>query len=96
MCQSDEEPVDILPTLKKECLTKCPAPKAAYEACIKRIEAKGEGDCEGWYFDMLTCVDHCVAPKILKYTKQIYISFGNEILIPGWEMDAMDIEMLGV
>lgn len=67
--QSDEEPVDILPTLKKECLTKCPAPKAAYEACIKRIEAKGEGDCEGWYFDMLTCVDHCVAPKILKYTK---------------------------
>ena len=67
--QSDEEPVDILPTLKEECLKTCPAPKAAYNACIKRIEAKGEGDCEAWYFDMLTCVDHCVAPQVLKYTK---------------------------
>lgn len=67
--QSDEEPVDPLPNLRKECLKSCPGPKAAYEACVKRIEAKGEGDCEAWYFDMLHCVDHCVAPKILKYTK---------------------------
>eukprot|EP00558_Chaetoceros_sp_UNC1202_P010936 CAMPEP_0197247032 /NCGR_PEP_ID=MMETSP1429-20130617/25991_1 /TAXON_ID=49237 /ORGANISM="Chaetoceros sp., Strain UNC1202" /LENGTH=67 /DNA_ID=CAMNT_0042707837 /DNA_START=22 /DNA_END=225 /DNA_ORIENTATION=+ len=66
---SDEEPVDVLPTLRKDCLKQCPAPKLAYEACIKRIEIKGEGDCEAWYFDMLGCVDKCVAPKIMSYTK---------------------------
>eukprot|EP00542_Grammatophora_oceanica_P014423 CAMPEP_0194045884 /NCGR_PEP_ID=MMETSP0009_2-20130614/18693_1 /TAXON_ID=210454 /ORGANISM="Grammatophora oceanica, Strain CCMP 410" /LENGTH=63 /DNA_ID=CAMNT_0038690913 /DNA_START=24 /DNA_END=212 /DNA_ORIENTATION=- len=61
---ADEDPVDPLPSLKADCLKSCPQPKAAYEACIKRIEAKGEGDCEAWYFDMLHCVDKCVAPKV--------------------------------
>ncbi len=67
--QSEEDPVDILPQLRQDCLKTCPAPKANYEACVKRIESKGEGDCEAWYFDMLSCVDKCVAPKIFKYTK---------------------------
>ncbi len=67
--QADEEPVDILPQLRQDCIKSCPVPKAAYEACIKRIEKKGEGDCEAWYFDMLTCVDKCVAPKIFKHVK---------------------------
>jgi len=67
--QSEEEPVDILPQLRKDCLKTCPGPQAAYKACTKRIEAKGEGDCEAWYFDMLTCVDKCVAPQVMKYTK---------------------------
>eukprot|EP00552_Chaetoceros_brevis_P003238 CAMPEP_0197736322 /NCGR_PEP_ID=MMETSP1435-20131217/1615_1 /TAXON_ID=426625 /ORGANISM="Chaetoceros brevis, Strain CCMP164" /LENGTH=67 /DNA_ID=CAMNT_0043324425 /DNA_START=35 /DNA_END=238 /DNA_ORIENTATION=+ len=66
---SDEEPVDPLPGIREACLPKCPVPKKAYEACIKRIEAKGEGDCEAWYFDMLTCVDKCAAPQILSLTK---------------------------
>ena len=69
LTQSDEEPVDMLPQIRQDCLKSCPAPKASYDACVKRIEAKGEGDCEAWYFDMLTCVDKCAAPKVFKYTK---------------------------
>eukprot|EP00559_Dactyliosolen_fragilissimus_P005518 CAMPEP_0184871686 /NCGR_PEP_ID=MMETSP0580-20130426/40862_1 /TAXON_ID=1118495 /ORGANISM="Dactyliosolen fragilissimus" /LENGTH=46 /DNA_ID= /DNA_START= /DNA_END= /DNA_ORIENTATION= len=45
---SDEEPVDPMPTIRQECKKHCPAPVAKYEACIKRIESKGEGDCEAW------------------------------------------------
>ena len=67
--KSDEEPVDHLPTIRKECMSHCPAPKAAYEACVKRIAGKGEGDCEAWYFDMLTCVDHCASKKVFNYVK---------------------------
>eukprot|EP00565_Helicotheca_tamesis_P003809 CAMPEP_0185725716 /NCGR_PEP_ID=MMETSP1171-20130828/1907_1 /TAXON_ID=374046 /ORGANISM="Helicotheca tamensis, Strain CCMP826" /LENGTH=88 /DNA_ID=CAMNT_0028393909 /DNA_START=76 /DNA_END=342 /DNA_ORIENTATION=+ len=65
----DEDPVDPLPTIRAECLKACPAPKAAYDACVKRIEDKGEGDCEAWYFDMLHCVDKCVAPKVFATLK---------------------------
>eukprot|EP00555_Chaetoceros_dichaeta_P002896 CAMPEP_0198250062 /NCGR_PEP_ID=MMETSP1447-20131203/1388_1 /TAXON_ID=420782 /ORGANISM="Chaetoceros dichaeta, Strain CCMP1751" /LENGTH=68 /DNA_ID=CAMNT_0043934835 /DNA_START=73 /DNA_END=282 /DNA_ORIENTATION=- len=67
---SDEDPVDILPQIRKDCLeAACPIPKAAYDACIKRVQAKGDGDCEAWYFDMLGCVDKCAAPKIFAHTK---------------------------
>lgn len=31
-----------------------------YEKCIPRIQAKGEGTCEPWYFDYIKCVDKCV------------------------------------
>ena len=61
--------VDPLPKLKAECLSKCPGPKSDYDACVKRIESKGEGDCEAWYFDLLHCVDTCVAPKVFKSLK---------------------------
>lgn len=67
--QSEQEVVDPLPKLKEECLGKCPTPKGNYDACVKRIEATGEGDCEAWYFDMLHCVDKCVAPKVFKLLK---------------------------
>ena len=67
--QQDEEPVDPLPKLRAECRPNCTAATAKYEACVNRIKASGEGDCEAWYFDYLHCVDKCVAPKIMKYTK---------------------------
>eukprot|EP00540_Astrosyne_radiata_P012248 CAMPEP_0116844992 /NCGR_PEP_ID=MMETSP0418-20121206/13013_1 /TAXON_ID=1158023 /ORGANISM="Astrosyne radiata, Strain 13vi08-1A" /LENGTH=67 /DNA_ID=CAMNT_0004476041 /DNA_START=59 /DNA_END=262 /DNA_ORIENTATION=+ len=66
---ADEEPVDPLPKLREDCLKSCPKAKADYDSCVKRIEAKGEGDCEAWYFDLIHCVDKCVAPKIFAYTK---------------------------
>ena len=35
---------------------------AHYEACATRIEAKGHGECTGYYMDFLGCVDRCVRP----------------------------------
>jgi hypothetical protein len=35
------------------------------KACVGRITAKGHGDCEPYYFDLLKCIDKCVRP--LKY-----------------------------
>ncbi len=66
--QSDE-PVDCLPALRQECIKKCPVEVKNYEACKDRIKAKGSGDCEAWYFDMLKCVDKCVVPQVFKNTK---------------------------
>ena len=31
-----------------------------YEACAKRIEAKGHGECTGYYMDYLGAIDKCV------------------------------------
>lgn len=58
----DEEPVDPLPALRQECKPSCIAQFEKYEACVKRVKAKGEGDCEAWFFDYLHCLDKCVAP----------------------------------
>ena len=67
--QSEEEVVDHLPALKASCAKHCPAQKKQYDACINRITKLGEGDCEAWYFDLLHCVDHCVAPQAFKKLK---------------------------
>lgn len=64
-----DDPVDQLPKIREECQKNCPKYVSAYKACEKRIEAKGEGDCESWYFDLLHCVDKCAAPQIFKLTK---------------------------
>jgi ubiquinol-cytochrome c reductase subunit 6 len=67
--QSEEEVVDHLPTLKASCAKHCPTQKKAYDDCVGRIAKLGEGDCEAWYFDLLHCVDHCVAPQAFKKLK---------------------------
>ena len=67
--QQDEEPVDRLPQLREECKPSCTTSMSKYEACVKRVKAAGEGDCEAWFFDHLHCLDKCVAPKVFKYTK---------------------------
>eukprot|EP00544_Gedaniella_sp_CCMP2646_P011903 CAMPEP_0202488810 /NCGR_PEP_ID=MMETSP1361-20130828/6758_1 /ASSEMBLY_ACC=CAM_ASM_000849 /TAXON_ID=210615 /ORGANISM="Staurosira complex sp., Strain CCMP2646" /LENGTH=110 /DNA_ID=CAMNT_0049118467 /DNA_START=134 /DNA_END=466 /DNA_ORIENTATION=- len=67
--QSDEEPVDPLPKFREQCVSKCPDYKHRYDACVKRIEAKGEGDCESWYFELVHCVDACALPKVFKTLK---------------------------
>lgn len=54
---------------KESCKKHCPAQMKEYEACKGRIAKLGEGDCEGWYFDLLHCVDHCVAPQAFKKLK---------------------------
>jgi len=36
---------------------------------VKRITAKGEGDCEAWYFELVHCVDNCALPKVFKTLK---------------------------
>lgn len=63
-------PVDPLPRIRAECLTKCPKDKANYDACVERITKSGEGDCEAWFFDLTKCIDKCAAPKIFQLTKE--------------------------
>eukprot|EP00579_Thalassiosira_antarctica_P020547 CAMPEP_0201970446 /NCGR_PEP_ID=MMETSP0904-20121228/30987_1 /ASSEMBLY_ACC=CAM_ASM_000553 /TAXON_ID=420261 /ORGANISM="Thalassiosira antarctica, Strain CCMP982" /LENGTH=68 /DNA_ID=CAMNT_0048519381 /DNA_START=30 /DNA_END=236 /DNA_ORIENTATION=+ len=65
----EAEVVDTLPALKAECTKHCPAQIKQYDACKLRIAKLGDGDCEGWYFDLLHCVDHCVAPQVFKNLK---------------------------
>jgi ubiquinol-cytochrome c reductase subunit 6 len=55
--------------MKEKCMHHCPNEIKAYNACAERIKVKGEGDCEAWYFDLLHCVDHCVAPQVFKKLK---------------------------
>eukprot|EP00585_Thalassiosira_rotula_P024470 CAMPEP_0196239330 /NCGR_PEP_ID=MMETSP0913-20130531/7698_1 /TAXON_ID=49265 /ORGANISM="Thalassiosira rotula, Strain GSO102" /LENGTH=68 /DNA_ID=CAMNT_0041521203 /DNA_START=31 /DNA_END=237 /DNA_ORIENTATION=- len=65
----EAEVVDHLPALKASCKSHCPAQIKEYNACKQRIAKLGEGDCEAWYFDLLHCVDHCVAPLAFKKLK---------------------------
>mmetsp|Transcript_16240 Transcript_16240/g.45011 ORF Transcript_16240/g.45011 Transcript_16240/m.45011 type:complete len:117 (-) Transcript_16240:161-511(-) len=66
---SDEEPVDQLPQIRKDCIKTCPGPLANYEACKDRIKGKENVSCEIWYYELHHCVDLCVAPKIFAVTK---------------------------
>lgn len=38
-----------------------PVSAMSRKACTVRVEAKGYGTCEPWFFDYLHCVDHCVS-----------------------------------
>ena len=68
--QSEDEVVDPTPAIREECRKTCPKQQDLYKACIGRITAKGEGDCEAWFLDLMTCMDKCVAPKLFKATKE--------------------------
>ena len=68
--KSDEEPVDPMPRIRKECVKTCPGPLANYEACKERIKDKPGVSCEIWYYELHHCVDKCVAPKIFAATKE--------------------------
>ncbi|PQP97082.1 cytochrome b-c1 complex subunit 6-like [Prunus yedoensis var. nudiflora] len=69
---ADEELVDQKKYLEESCQPKCVKPLIEYQACVKRVEGdnNGEKHCTGQYFDYISCVDKCVAPKLfgaLKY-----------------------------
>jgi ubiquinol-cytochrome c reductase subunit 6 len=68
--QSDEEPVDPMAAIRKECTPTCPKQIANYEACKERIKDKPGVSCEIWYYELHHCVDKCVAPKIFAATKE--------------------------
>ena len=58
--------VDCKPAIDERCSHRCHHQWEDYERCAKRIEAKGEGECSGWYMDYLTCVDKCAAQVLFK------------------------------
>lgn len=58
--QDPEEPVDVMPAIRKACEPKCANYFQKYEECVERIKAKGVGACDGQYFDFLHCIDKCV------------------------------------
>eukprot|EP00752_Nemacystus_decipiens_P007524 g6724.t1 len=72
----DEEPVDPLTGIREKCgATKpCAAAMAEYKACVERVTNKGFGTCEPWFFDYISCVDKCAAPKIMKATKTNHLT----------------------
>lgn len=57
----EEEAACPLPKIREDCEPKCASCFAAYLACKQRIEAKGAGDCEPYYFDWLKCIDKCAS-----------------------------------
>ena len=63
----EEDPVDIMPSIRSACADKCVSSKTAYDNCLSRVASKGFGACEGQYFDFLKCIDHCV--RFLKKRK---------------------------
>lgn len=67
--QADAEVVDQKPRIEKECHSSCTGQWGKYEACVKRITAKGSGSCEPWAFDYWTCVDKCTAPRLFAILK---------------------------
>ncbi|KAE9240984.1 hypothetical protein PF004_g7252 [Phytophthora fragariae] len=66
---SDEEPVDVMPAIRKACEPKCEQSFSAYRACLDRVKAKGIGSCDGQYFDFLHCIDECSVPQVMKHLK---------------------------
>lgn len=68
--QAEDEIVDPTPAIRKGCLGSCPKQLSLYKACVDRITAKGEGDCEAWFLDLVTCMDKCIAPKLFDATKE--------------------------
>jgi ubiquinol-cytochrome c reductase subunit 6 len=60
---------DPKPALKEECAAShhCHSLNETLHKCSQKVEA-GEGDkgetCVEEFFDLMTCVDHCVAPKL--------------------------------
>ncbi|XP_004308600.1 PREDICTED: cytochrome b-c1 complex subunit 6-like [Fragaria vesca subsp. vesca] len=61
-----DEDVDQKKYLEDSCQPKCVKPLIEYQACVKRIEGDDSGykHCTGQYFDYISCVDKCVAPKL--------------------------------
>ncbi|KAM1659434.1 hypothetical protein FF1_002547 [Malus domestica] len=69
--RADEELVDQKKYLEESCQPKCVKPLIEYQACVKRVEGDNGGDkhCTGQYFDYISCVDKCVAPKLFQKLK---------------------------
>ncbi|KQJ89304.1 hypothetical protein BRADI_4g24760v3 [Brachypodium distachyon] len=68
---ADEEPVDPKKYLEERCKPQCVKPLYEYERCVKRVESDDTGHkhCTGQYFDYLSCIDKCVAPKLFEKLK---------------------------
>jgi len=58
--------VDFTKAVDDACHKTCPGAWSKYEACERRIEAKGHGECSGFYMDYLHCVDQCSSKLLFK------------------------------
>ena len=60
---------DPKPALDAKCEANCGKYKKLLDACEKRIEEKGAGDCAAWFGDYVHCVDECVSKQLFKQLK---------------------------
>ena len=70
----EEDPVCPIPAIAEACKPKCKSFLEKYNACAERIEKKGEGDCEPWYFDYLHCIDKCVSSFLSSICYNAFVS----------------------
>ncbi|XP_047336444.1 cytochrome b-c1 complex subunit 6-1, mitochondrial-like [Impatiens glandulifera] len=68
---ADEEPVDQKKYFEESCKPKCVRQLLHYKDCVKRVEGdtSGHKHCTGQYFDLWSCVDQCVAPRLFEKLK---------------------------
>ena len=57
------------PILEERAKASCTKYVKLYEACAERVRSKGEGDCQGQYWDLYHCIDKITAPKIFANLK---------------------------
>jgi len=62
----EAEPVDPKPAIDAACHSGCTKAWDIYKECEARIEAKGRGECSGYYMDYFKCIDHCATKKLFK------------------------------
>ena len=71
--EEEEDMVDPHDTLKEECANSghCKSFLAKLEECNSRVNSKNETTetCAEELFDLMHCVDHCVAPKLFAKLK---------------------------
>lgn len=70
----EDEIVDIRPKLLESCKqSQCKEQIKLYNDCVTRLEkitaTNSEKTCASWYFDIRTCADACVAPRIFATLK---------------------------
>nr|ACA62955.1 mitochondrial ubiquinol-cytochrome c reductase complex 11 kDa protein [Artemia franciscana] len=71
--EEEQELVDPLESLKENCgnSKECIEYKERLAQCNDRVNSRSKTTetCQEELSDYLHCIDHCVAPKILKYLK---------------------------
>ncbi|UKK02636.2 ubiquinol-cytochrome c reductase complex [Theileria orientalis] len=76
----EDAQVDPRTKLKPPCEQKCTKYNKLYDECVERVTKRNEliqkgesdlelGHCLGQHYDLVSCVDNCVAKDLFRYLK---------------------------